>query len=358
MNPLPHFAAELLAASAPGLAALAVEQLPAAMLAARQPDHDPAVLWRAHLSDRIADLALALREDSHELFAQQVGWAKLALLSRGMDADHLRQALHALAQVIRDELPQDVASPACACLAAADERWQALSGAQAHSLQTDSPHGRLCGELLVLLLDGHRRDAAEHMTQALAAGQLSPAEALTQVCLPLERELGRMWHLDEITVAEEHFASAAMARIMAGVMAGAERRPANGCTVVAACLAGDDHDLSVSVVADLFELDGWRVVFLGRDLPVQDLVWSASTFGAQLVVLGASLSTHLPTLRQALAALASHAEAEGQSPVPVLVGGPALAANPELAAALGAQAVVLSAGQAVAEGRRLAGLPA
>ena len=72
------------------------------------------------------------------------------------------------------------------------------------------------------------------------------------------------------------------------------------------------------VVADFFEMAGWRAVCLGADVPPADVATAAVYFDADLAVVSAALATHLKTVRQTVAALRRLEDRE----VKVLVGEP------------------------------------
>jgi methanogenic corrinoid protein MtbC1 len=220
------------------------------------------------------------------------------------------------------------------------------------ALSIDDRAGRLAAGYMLALLEGERRRAIALVTDAVRQGEVDVAGALLDVCLPAQRELGRMWHMNEITIAEEHFVTSTTMMLRGQLLALAPEPESCGRTVVTAALEDDAHDLGVSVVGDLFELDGWRVVSLGALVPVDDLVWSAETFTADLVVLAATLAAHRRAVTRAVETL------RREHPVPVLVGGRAFHEDPSLWKRTGADGHAATAREAVPLGRRLAGLPA
>ena len=68
-----------------------------------------------------------------------------------------------------------------------------------------------------------------------------------------------MWLANEINVAEEHFASHTTKMVMAQLLPHATIQPSNGKTMLAAAVAGNQHDIGLQAVADFFEMDGWGV---------------------------------------------------------------------------------------------------
>jgi len=348
------FAAEILRTSAKGLASLASDRLLTQLADSSTYGDDPRSMWREHLAGRLADLSLALGDEWPAQFQRQVGWAKVAFAKRGAPESDLELSLRCLKDVIESELPQEIATPAATLLSSTIDSFDTLGEAEPSAVSTGSAVGELATRYMVALLEGDRRQACDLVLDTVRRGDLAVREAIVQICLPVQRELGRMWHVGDITIAEEHFVSATTVRLLSQLLALETPRESNGKTVLAATLDGDEHDIGLRAVSDLFELDGWRTVFLGRGLPVQDVVWAANAFKADLVMLSATLPSHVRPVRDVIARLAF--EAGDKPSVPVIVGGPVFMENPELGAEIGAAGTSLSARDAVADAARLLGL--
>ncbi|HEX6749451.1 MAG TPA: cobalamin-dependent protein [Longimicrobium sp.] len=149
-----------------------------------------------------------------------------------------------------------------------------------------------------------RRDgnaASAHVRHALAATDALDAPALEaalrravvmlgadafvdDVASPFLRAVGDGWAAGTLSVAHEHLASAVLRRVLgivadAGPAAGAEH------TVVVATPAGQVHELGAMLAAASAMSAGWRVVYLGADLPTDDVARAARDTGARVVAL-------------------------------------------------------------------------
>ena len=107
-------------------------------------------------------------------------------------------------------------------------------------------------------------------------------------------------------------------------------------------------------MADLFEMDGWRVIQLGSNVPVDDLAQAVEFYDADLVALSVSLATQLPALEETIAAIR---ESQRGGAVKILVGGGGMMGAAELAKSKGADDYASNAVEAVARGNALVGLP-
>jgi len=218
-------------------------------------------------------------------------------------------------------------------------------------LTAETAEGRLAAEYLLAILEGDRRRASRLILKAAEDGQ-AIQDLYLKVLQPAQEELGRMWLLGEINIAEEHFATATTRLVMTQLHARSSCKTANGKTLLAAAVAGNQHDLGIQVVADWFEIDGWRVIQLGANVPAEDLAQAVDFYHPDVVALSVSLGTQLPALREAIAAVRASERGSG---VKILVGGPGLKDIAKLAESWGADGYASNGPEAVARGNALTG---
>jgi CheY-like chemotaxis protein len=131
--------------------------------------------------------------------------------------------------------------------------------------------------------------------------------------------IGDLWEQHRIPVAVEHLATAITERLLALVHPRIFSGPFRERLAIIACVAGEFHQLGGRMVADLFEMNGWRAHFLGADTPLADLLGMIDARKPDLLGLSLTIYSNLPSLLRALDAV------KGAHPdLPVLVGGQAL----------------------------------
>jgi len=351
MPPSP-FLAQILDTSAAGYAVLATERLLSRRpgVADRFAPH-PRLAWKDNLTGRLRDLADAVEQGRPHLFIDQVVWAKIAFASRAVPLDDLRESLVALREVLAEELPPDEREGPLAII---DDSLVALERApsdEPSALRVDTAEGKLAAKYVLALLEGDRRKASSLVLNAVDAGSLAVADAYLKVLVPAQEELGRMWHMNEITVAEEHFVTATTKMIMAQLLARAPVAPPTGRTAVCSAVEGDTHDIGLHVASDFLEMAGWRVVFLGNNMPPGDLVQAVHDFRADVPALSATLPSQRRSVARTIRLLREHPAAGS---TPVLVGGRAFASDDQAWRDVGADACAAAAADAVDAATRLA----
>ncbi len=99
------------------------------------------------------------------------------------------------------------------------------------------------------------------------------------VVVPLARSVGDLWALGRVPIAAEHLASEVVLHALKG---GLRTSRGTGPLVVCGCLAGERHEWGFLATLAVLQEDGWRIHYLGADLPVDAVVeaaWKLSPAG-------------------------------------------------------------------------------
>ena len=151
-------------------------------------------------------------------------------------------------------------------------------------------------------LDGQALEAA------LVRGQtaLGGFGLVQHVVAPLAQTIGDLWRRGELTAAQEHFASAAI-RVYLGNASKPFGPVDKAPVIVVATPAGQVHELGALLVSATASSLGWRVTYLGANLPAAEIAGAARERGTRAVALSLvypeddpELPMELKRLRQAL----------------------------------------------------------
>ena len=149
-----------------------------------------------------------------------------------------------------------------------------------------------------------------------------------------ERSVGHRWAQGDYLVPEEHAVTAAIETVIS-LLTGMLDQPDDGPLVVIATAEGDEHSLPARAVSANLLFQGYRTIFLGADLPGEQLSEFLEAEEPVALVLSVAMSTHLLGARSVV-------EAAHAAGVPVLVGGKAFGPNGTWSAAVGADRWVAS----------------
>jgi MerR family transcriptional regulator, light-induced transcriptional regulator len=108
---------------------------------------------------------------------------------------------------------------------------------------------------------------------------------LAEIVLPYLHELGEQWERGEVSVAQEHFASAVLRGRLLGLARGWGR--GFGPRALLACLPGEQHDLGLIAFGLALRARGWRIAYLGGDMPIESVISAARAVDPVFVILSA-----------------------------------------------------------------------
>jgi methanogenic corrinoid protein MtbC1 len=156
----------------------------------------------------------------------------------------------------------------------------------------------LYAELADHLARHDKAAAVRTAVEAVTGGRVTVMELYGQVLQPLLVETGHSWQRGKVAIWQEHLATAtvrAIVEILYPVVLRirAAAKP-SGRSVLLACPPEEHHDLGLRMVADRFDMAGWRTYYLGADTPSEEIVDAARRLGVDAVVL--TSSTHFQRL--------------------------------------------------------------
>jgi MerR family transcriptional regulator, light-induced transcriptional regulator len=204
---------------------------------------------------------------------------------------------------------------------------------------------------LTAQLAGDRREAIRLLMEDGIRKGLSIRELQLTIIQEAQREIGRMWQENRISVAQEHMATAISIMALAHLYDQAERDRANGKKVVVACVDGELHDFPARLVADALDLAGFDVRFLGASVPIDSLLRLLIAERPDVLALSTTMTFNIPNLRKSV-----HAVRSAHPELPILVGGGAL--GQDLIAELGVAGSGKDAEETLTTVRKLAGVTA
>lgn len=155
---------------------------------------------------------------------------------------------------------------------------------------------------LQALLDRSAPRARDVVDAVLGSGV--PVEDLySEVLAPALQQVGHLWAMDELNVAQEHYATSVTQAIINTLAAEAPAATGQGRLAIVTSTPDELHLLGVQMVADVLQREGWEVVNLGAATPSADLVELVESECPDLVALSASTAGRLPGVADVLGAL-------------------------------------------------------
>ncbi len=167
------------------------------------------------------------------------------------------------------------------------------------------------------------------MENCLAAGA-TPADLHHELIVPVLRNIGLQWRAGDLSIVEEHTATAVMQRLVSRLGPLMRTKGRSKGTIVIGAVEADTHSLAAAIVADLLRNDGYHVVDLGGNTPPESFAATITAVDqCKAVGLSASIALDAAIIRTI------RAIKDARPGLPVLLGGPGVS-GPEHAGRLGA----------------------
>jgi len=294
-------------------------------------------------------LADAVAASSHALFSDYIGWAKVMLEARGVPSSDLSRNLLIMCEVVRERLPPQMGLVIQEYFEAGLDRLPAVPSDLPPLFEDGAPHGELAKKFLRFLLNGERHLASRLILDAVDSG-VDVKDIYLHVFQSSQREIGRLWQLNRVSVAQEHFCTAATQLIMAQLYPRIFRTEKNGRRMVATSIGGELHEMGIRIITDFFEMEGWDTYYLGANCPTSAILQALSDRSADVLAVSATMTFHIRAVENLIAAVRA---AENLKAVKILVGGYPFNVEPELWRRVGADAYAADASDAAAMASRL-----
>ncbi len=308
--------------------------------------------WAKSVRDagyHLAYLSEAIAANQPSLFEDYALWAQALFTGLGFRPDTLKITLECTREVLAERLPPAMNAVVQTFLNSALLRLGQPTGIPPTFLDEHAPLSALAQSYLAALLRGDRREASRLVLDAVDQG--TPVkDVYLHVFQPVQHEIGRLWQLNRISVAQEHFCTAATQMIMSQLYPRIFATERKGRTLVATCVGGELHEIGARMVADFFEMEGWDTFYLGANTPTPSIVRTLEERQADVLAVSATITYHV----SAVAALIADVRASSRGgSVKILVGGYPFNVAPGLYKSVGADGTAPNAQEAVWVAERL-----
>lgn len=165
-------------------------------------------------------------------------------------------------------------------------------------------------------------------------------------------KIGRLWETNSITVAQEHFCTAATQMIMSQLYPHIFSSSKNGKKIIATCIGGELHEIGIRMIADIFEMSGWDSYFIGANTPADSIIETIKSTDADILAVSASMTFNIPAVEELVSRTKENIPSEK---IKILVGGRPFNISTELWKKTGADGWAPDADEAVNVAENLIG---
>jgi methanogenic corrinoid protein MtbC1 len=286
-------------------------------------------------------LVEAIAASDSSLFTEYVSWVKALFAGLGFDDEVIVNSLDCLREALTAMRSEEKLVATLAYLDDGREHVDITSATIPSFITGD--YADLAHGYLDFLLQGERERASRLILDAVEGG-IAVKTIYLDVFQVTQREVGRLWQTNQISVAQEHYCTAATQLIMSQLYPYIFGAPRRDRRFVGTCVGGELHGMGVRMVADFFEMDGWDTYYLGANTPMDAILATLEEQVVDVLGVSATMTFHVQEVAELISAVRG---ADLMDKPKILVGGYPFNISPNLWQELGADGCAANAEEAV-----------
>ena len=265
-------------------------------------------------------LSEAILADDPQIFKDYVAWVKILFRGLKFTDSVMIKTLECTREVLKEELEPELSAITSEFIEAGIEQMNAPSLELETYIDESTKLGQLARKYNTYLLNGDRNMASNLIMDAVKNG-VKIEDIYLEVFQKSQYEVGRLWLSNQISVAKEHFCSAATQMIMSQLYPHIFSTQRIGKRFIGASIGGELHEIGIRMVADFFEMKGWDTYYLGANAPSSTIIKAIEENQADLVGLSIAMPFHRNLLAQTIADIR---KSDAGKNVKIIIGGVAL----------------------------------
>ncbi len=294
-------------------------------------------------------LAEAIAAESKEIFNQYLQWAMVMLESRNIPTEDLINNLDFMNIACKQLFPIDDYEVVKNFITAGSRHLKDRKPFPLTSLSEDNPLLDHAKQYQSFLLNGNRGQAQALINELVANGE-TVTSIYEHIFQASQNEIGLLWQINKISVAQEHYCTAATQQITATLYPRIFTTAKKGVKMLACAISGDLHEMGIRMISDFFELDGWDTFYMGANMPDASIIAAIKEQKADLFALSFTMPFHISKAERLVRKIRGD---DANSKLKIIVGGYPFTLAPDLWKYIGADGSAHNAKEAVKMGNRL-----
>ncbi len=153
----------------------------------------------------------------------------------------------------------------------------------------------IADELVAALSSFQEAQSEAILSEAFA---LHPVDVVAEeIIAPTLVEIGEGWHRGEVSIVQEHFATAFLRRRLTSLF-DAYPQPTAGLLAITGAAPSEWHDIGALMVSLALRRHGWRVIYLGQNVPLEHLWREVRKLKPDLLCLSAATGDSVAALAE------------------------------------------------------------
>lgn len=178
-------------------------------------------------------------------------------------------------------------------------------------------YAKLLETMQKALLSGDSQKALELITREKDSGE-SLKNIYLQILRPSMYAIGDLWEKGVITVAHEHLATSIVMRIITQLFSSQIIHKRKKGRILVTAASNEYHEVGARMLADLLEIEGWDVTYLGANIPEEEIALLLAEKPFDIICISVTMSFNLTQTEKLLESIR---RTPNYAETPVIVGG-------------------------------------
>ncbi|MGM0421417.1 MAG: cobalamin B12-binding domain-containing protein [Bacillota bacterium] len=290
------------------------------------------------IKHNLKSLEVAIKYDATKIFEDYALWLAKLLANRMEDLpeervkEHLITHFRIIGEVLKEEVEKDYWQKARLHL---DNAIEVTEKANLEDEVVKNDSGTSLSEKILeglrirflnSLLRTDREEAQKVIDEALE-NDISLEDIYLEIFQKTMIRVGELWHLGTIKVDEEHYITSMIQNIMMQLWPRIFSREKIGHTILVCTVGNELHEMGARILCDIMEIKGWKSIYLGAALPVDNIISAIKKHEPDLVGLSVTMPFYLDQCEKAVKKIKSNDSIKNVS---IALGGRAFSLAPHL----------------------------
>lgn len=117
------------------------------------------------------------------------------------------------------------------------------------------------------------------------------------------KEVGVLWEVGEIDVWNEHYISESILDIMREVKSYEKINDNKESSVICLTAGSEQHNIGIKMIADLLEVSGIKVIYLGSNLPTLSIINVIKSENPKYIAISVTISSNIESAKNVIKAI-------------------------------------------------------
>lgn len=295
------------------------------------------------IDEPISVLIESIQRKTPELLLEYVTWLNFVFSGQSLSSVELIELWKSIDDSLKNILDFDYYSYVKAYLNKVIDKIPSLPSSPKSYIKKENPLYNLAQDYISMLLKSKRNEAFEMVSNSIKSGVYLKDIYLNvfQVC---QYEIGRLWQMNKISEAQEHYVTASTQLIMSKLYPYVFSSNKNGKILVATGISDDLHEIGIRMVADFFEMEGWNTYYLGSNTPIKSIISFVYEHNADILAVSATMYYNVKHIEYLISEIRKESNLKN---LKIIVGGYPFISAPDLWKKIGADGFTENAPEAV-----------